>query len=126
MKPDYGVTLAAEDQKRISKEVLPLLKSLANADGANYTLASNLIMRSVVAENSPPLTLVDDLIVLLASALSVRYLPGYATLDTAHITQVRNTIETIRRYSEDLTQKRPLNFLMLAAPGAGKSHFSSA
>jgi hypothetical protein len=32
-------------------------------------------------------------------------------------------ISTIKRYVDDESQKRPLNFLMLASPGAGKSHF---
>jgi len=32
-------------------------------------------------------------------------------------------LEQIKRYSEDSSQKRPLNFLLLASPGAGKSHF---
>jgi hypothetical protein len=32
-------------------------------------------------------------------------------------------VSNIERYVDDVSQKRPLNFLMLAAPGAGKSHF---
>ena len=60
---------------------------------------------------------------VLSANLSVRYLPGYATLDSNHISNILALLENIQRYVDDPSQKRPLNFLMLASPGAGKSHF---
>jgi hypothetical protein len=50
-------------------------------------------------------------------------LKGYATLDDEHREEIRRLIEQITAYLRDATRKRPLNALMLAAPGAGKSHF---
>jgi hypothetical protein len=60
---------------------------------------------------------------MLAVALSGKALPGYATLDYDHIIEIQEILAGIKRYQTDLSQKRPLNFLMLASPGAGKSYF---
>jgi len=50
-------------------------------------------------------------------------LKGYATLDDQHRAEIAKLIEQITAYLRDSTRKRPFNALMLAAPGAGKSHF---
>ena len=55
--------------------------------------------------------------------LSTRTLPGYATLDWEHRQSILSIMDKIQRYSSDHTIKRPLNFLMLASPGSGKSYF---
>lgn len=55
--------------------------------------------------------------------MSAKAITGYATLDDGHIDDIRSLIERIRSYTDDSSQKRPLNFLMFASPGAGKSHF---
>ena len=59
----------------------------------------------------------------LAIAESESLLKGYATLDEPHRAEIAKLIEQITAYLRDATRKRPLNALMLAAPGAGKSHF---
>jgi hypothetical protein len=59
----------------------------------------------------------------LALAESESLLEGYATLDDQHRGEIENLIKHITAYLRDPTRKRPLNALMLAAPGAGKSHF---
>ncbi|MDT5059845.1 MAG: hypothetical protein QOH63_304 [Acidobacteriota bacterium] len=59
----------------------------------------------------------------LAIAESETLLKGYATLDEQHRAEIQKLIEQITAYLRDSTRKRPFNALMLAAPGAGKSHF---
>ena len=59
----------------------------------------------------------------LAIAESEALLKGYATLDDQHQIDIQNLKDQISAYLEDTTRTRPLNALMLAAPGAGKSFF---
>lgn len=66
---------------------------------------------------------VPDPRLALAIAESEALLPGYATLDEQHRDEIQKLIQHIKAYLSDLTRKRPFNALMLAAPGAGKSHF---
>lgn len=56
-------------------------------------------------------------------AFSNYSLPGYSTVDTIHVKSIRKIISNIRAYADDDTLLRPRNILMLARPGAGKSHF---
>ena len=80
--------------------------------------ARTLIARCVInATQKPNATLP------LAIAESESLLAGYATLDEPHRAEIANLIRQISSYLQDATRKRPLNTLMLAAPGAGKSHF---
>jgi hypothetical protein len=44
-------------------------------------------------------------------------------LDDQHRSEIQKLIKQITSYLRDSTRKRPFNALMLAAPGAGKSHF---
>jgi hypothetical protein len=66
---------------------------------------------------------IDRLLFLLSCGCSTSHLPGYATLDESHISSIEKLLATIKQYVADTSQKRPLTFLMLASPGAGKSHF---
>lgn len=50
-------------------------------------------------------------------------LKGYSTLDDQHRAEIQKLIKQITAYLNDSTRKRPFNALMLASPGAGKSHF---
>lgn len=59
----------------------------------------------------------------VAIAESESLLKGYATLDEPHRAEIQKFIKQTKDYLRDSTRKRPLNTLMLAAPGAGKSHF---
>jgi hypothetical protein len=59
----------------------------------------------------------------LAVEQSQALLPGYATLDETHRIQIKFLIDQITEYLRDATRKRPFNALMLASPGAGKTHF---
>jgi len=47
----------------------------------------------------------------------------YVTLDWEHRADIIRLKKVIRDYTTDSTKKRPLNIVMLAEPGSGKSHF---
>ena len=66
---------------------------------------------------------VPDIRVQLALRVSEDLLPGYSTLDEPHRNEIKKLIDDITAYLADGSRKRPLNCLMLATPGAGKSHF---
>lgn len=65
----------------------------------------------------------SDLKFALAIKESQSLLDGYSTLDVLHRRDIHKLINQITAYLEDGTRKRPLNALMIASPGAGKSHF---
>jgi len=107
----------------IRKDALALLRTFKDPGEATFKRAQETIDTVVTSENTSAISLREQLLFILSRALSERTLAGYATLDYAHIRDIRDILGHIRRYSEDASQARPLNFLMLAAPGAGKSHF---
>jgi hypothetical protein len=80
--------------------------------------ARRVIQQTVIDASSAP-----DARLPLAVEVSENLLPGYATLDATHRAEITNLIRDISNYLKDSSRKRPLNCLMLAAPGAGKSHF---
>ena len=55
--------------------------------------------------------------------ISTRALGKYVTLDWEHKRDIDNLITNIKAYSRDQTRTRPLNIIMIAGPGLGKSHF---
>lgn len=57
--------------------------------------------------------------------LSKKTLGEYVTLDWNHKSEIEDLIKTIKKYSNDFSQNRPLNIVMIAEPGLGKSHFIS-
>lgn len=73
--------------------------------------------------DKPSISVDDNFVLLVACALAGHALPGYATLDYGHVRDIKKILGQIERYLEDSSNKRPLNLLMLASPGAGKSHF---
>lgn len=87
-------------------------------DPARITVARQLIQRTVIDARGLP-----DARFPLAVAASQSLLGGYATLDEPHRAEITRLIEQVTAYLHDETRKRPFNVLMLAAPGAGKSHF---
>ena len=58
---------------------------------------------------------------LAFSYASLEILPDYATLDYQHVESVQRVLRDIRYYLADPSLGRPLNFLLLASPGSGKS-----
>ena len=55
--------------------------------------------------------------------LSMTTLVGYSTLDWKHSNEILELIKNIKKYAQDKTRKRPLNIMLQAKPGFGKSHF---
>jgi hypothetical protein len=55
-------------------------------------------------------------------AVSSQLLGDYVTLDWPHYQAVRSIRWTISKYAEDRSRRRPLNIMMHAEPGSGKSH----
>jgi hypothetical protein len=50
-------------------------------------------------------------------------LADYATLDWKHRSEIISLRNRIRDYADDTSRTRPLNIIMQAEPGSGKSHF---
>jgi len=106
--------------KKIRREAQLLLRG--ESDPA--LKSANEIVTKLVVKGTDAVAGIDmKALFLLSCVLSVKRFPGYATLDSDHVERIEEFIEDVKHYVEDLSQKRPLNFLMLAAPGAGKSHF---
>lgn len=111
---------------KIQNDALLLLqegKSGTKPKPEAYQLARKTISNLVVEDGKTDFGIGEKVLFVLSVSLSVRYLSGYATLDSNHISNIADLLENIQRYVDDTSQKRPLNFLMLASPGAGKSHF---
>jgi hypothetical protein len=89
------------------------LKGKAKAESARQ-----IIRETVVTAAKKP-----DARFAACIAESESLLRGYATLDDAHRAEISRLIQQISAYLSDSTRKRPYNALMLASPGAGKSHF---
>ncbi len=70
--------------------------------------------------DSPPTA--DEVDIEAQYEWSLHELGNYSTLDWPHIADIRRVKASIRRYGEDESRKRPLNIMMLAEPGSGKSH----
>lgn len=79
--------------------------------------------RKVIQDSIINATEQPDARFTIAVAESETLLKGYATLDEQHRAEIQRLIKQITAYLRDSTRKRPFNALMLAAPGAGKSHF---
>lgn len=90
----------------------------AHDESEKVKLSRELIQQSIIDTTAQP-----DGRFALAIATSQSLLAGYATLDQPHRTEIQRLILQIKGYLQDKTRKRPLNALMLASPGAGKSHF---
>src|SRR5690242_4650968 len=109
--------------KKIRHDALALLRSLRRPEERHLRQSNTIIRKLIIDTDVSDADLGEKVLFLLSCALSVRQLPGYATLDPDHARDITNLVTTVENYVDDTSQKRPLNFLMLASPGAGKSHF---
>ena len=87
-------------------------------DERRLQASRDIIDRTIIEAREPP-----DVRLALAVEESESLLRGYATLDTQHRAEVKRLVQRITAYLRDTSRKRPFNALMLASPGAGKSHF---
>ncbi len=85
--------------------------------------ARETLVRLTLQDVKSPLTSLDKMLFAYGCSCSESVLPGYSTLNEKHIAEIQDLLSQIQTYADDTTQVRPLNFLMLASPGAGKSHF---
>jgi hypothetical protein len=92
-------------------------------DFGTYSKARDFIIAFLEREQASSASISDDILFLLSCALSDKALPGYATLEAEHIRQIDQAVDEINRYYQDTSKTRPLNFLLHAAPGSGKSQF---
>jgi hypothetical protein len=99
----------------------PLASGFIQPNAVSYAAARDVLNKTVFGAGD--ISVEDNIFTVFALALSGNALPGYATLDFAHVNAIFQILQKIKSYSEDASQKKPLNFLMLASPGAGKSHF---
>jgi hypothetical protein len=91
---------------------------VALSDQEKVRASRKLIQDCIIEANEKP-----DGRLFLALQASENLLAGYATLDDQHRSEIQKLIKSITTYLRDRSRKRPFNALMLAAPGAGKSHF---
>lgn len=99
-------------------EFKTLEEFLALKDDAKAAAARKVIQSCIIDAKTLP-----GPILPFAVQASDSLLPGYATLDDAHRDEIKKLIADIGGYLADPSRKRSLNCLMLATPGAGKSHF---
>lgn len=104
---------------KVTEDDLKAVQAFRALKGQERTRAAHQIIRDTIVNVSSRV----DTRFAVAVDESESLLQGYATLDEAHRTEISRLIRNIRDYLRDETRKRPYNTLMLAAPGAGKSHF---
>jgi Viral (Superfamily 1) RNA helicase len=104
---------------RITPAEFVLIKEFIGKSPAEKVKASRRIIQECVIEAIQA----PDALFALALEASDELLKGYPTLDDQHRGEIEKLIKQSTAYLRDPTRKRPLNALMLAAPGAGKSHF---
>lgn len=78
----------------------------------------SLVLKDLLSKPSPA----DRYALALSWTASTAALPRYATLDDKHVGDLTAMAHQIADYADDPSRKRPLNFLMMAPPGSGKSH----
>lgn len=120
----FGIDLDVnqEELNELTESIKPLFEGTP-AD--RRRVSRDHIRRLTLDDSSKEITRGDRALFPLACRASESSLPGYATLDESHSADISTLIELIEDYVDDPSRRRPLNFLMLASPGAGKSHFIS-
>lgn len=118
---DLAPRVESGEFRSIAEQLRPLFLSTPQA---GLIEAAGTIRRLFFDEQSPQsLGPIDQLAFLLSCRQSLLALPGYATLHEKHSLDIRRVTNEIATYFTDSTRTRPLNCLMLASPGSGKSHF---
>ncbi len=77
-------------------------------------------INDAIVEGSCPGEAVD---ITTAYGYSRLQLPGYCTLDSTHAEGIGKLRRSIQVYADDRKRKGPLNIVLHAEPGSGKSHF---
>jgi hypothetical protein len=85
----------------------------------HYDKSRNDILTKIIVENNPD----SEINITNPFWRSTITLGEYVTLDFKHKMDINLMKQKIRNYASDKTRRRPLNFIMIAKPGSGKSHF---
>ncbi len=80
-------------------------------------IETSIVANPIPSDDGP------DIDIKSAFERSQATLGQYTVLDWDHRTAIRALINTIKEYRNDSTRQRPLNILLHAPPGSGKSHF---
>ena len=96
-----------------------VLKSREDRFKELFHQSSSSILKQIINADSPT----DDIDISIQYDHSTITLGEYTTLDYVHRSDIRLLMKTIIDYSNDSSKKRPLNIIMQAEPGSGKSHF---
>lgn len=99
------------------------LKDFFAGDLNSRRNAAREAIEKFVVSGSPLLDASSLLALALSWEVSIDSLQNYATLNELHLGEIEKMYQAIYQYGSDPTLTRPLNFMMLASPGAGKSHF---
>jgi hypothetical protein len=84
-----------------------------------YIAAKNKIRDEIILAEVPA----ENINLTAAMTRSAATLGDYVTLDWQHRAEIQGLIARILAYAEDTSRTRPLNIIMQAEPGSGKSHF---
>jgi hypothetical protein len=116
----FEIDVENQDFNSVKAEVMPLIAGpLRNS----CEQARQHLTRLCLDDPPSQVTTTDKIVFYIACLISEQSLKGYSTLCEEHIDDIEKLIKLIEAYIDDKSQRRPLNFLMLASPGAGKSHF---
>ena len=85
----------------------------------NFKEAHALITKCILGQDPGE----QELNIVKAFRVSQAVLDQYVTLDWQHYEDIDRLMKAIREYASDRSRKRPLNIVMQAEPGSGKSHF---
>lgn len=112
-------------RKRKPERIWPKQQRLAKREQEKrleerYADARKVIERTIIASDHRSK---EEINLTEQYDLAANTLKGYVTLDSGHIKDILNLIDQISAYAEDTTRRRPLNIMMQAEPGSGKSHF---
>jgi hypothetical protein len=121
--PSTPTTRDGADLIKIYRDAISRASSyVRDPDGKNIETAivemrNDIELMASAPDSHPHL----NLPVLAYSYSSLAWIADYATLNHEHIKSVREVLQNINRYRDDPSLTRPLNFLLLASPGSGKS-----
>jgi hypothetical protein len=86
-----------------------------------YLVKSHGEIQRMLFDDGPPSTDID---IAQHYEISQYAVEGYVTLDAKHFDDIQIKIKEIREFAHDRTRRRPMNVLLYAEPGSGKSHFA--
>jgi len=110
--------LGDSEGNEMTKSVTSRLRLRYQALRDMYERARKLIINEILSQTPSK----GEIDISTAYRRSRRLLDTYVTLDSQHAEDIMRIMDTIRKYASDITRKRPLNIVMMAEPGSGKSH----